>query len=263
MILTVDIGNSRIKWALWQAGIIITRGVSEYRSVNTGGNTAEKIKQVLDELFSTVEPPQRVFAVCVASQEVRPVLSDWVKQYWQLDVEYLKTSKRFAGITNAYDQPAQHGADRWAGVVAAHLAYPDSSVCIIDAGTAITFDLVDKHGQHLGGYILPSYNSMHTALLSNTANIKSEICMQYRDHEIPDNTSDAVNQGVHKMIKAGVREISQLAQEKMEEPVQIVITGGYAKTILAYPDMPAMKHEPDLVMQGLYDIMMWREHKKV
>jgi type III pantothenate kinase len=260
MILTVDIGNSRIKWALWQAGIIISRGVSEYRSVNAGGNTAEKIKQVLDELFSTVETPQCVFAVCVASQKVCPVLSEWVKQHWQLDVEYLKTRKRFAGITNAYDQPAQHGADRWAGVVAAHRGFPDSSVCVIGAGTAITFDLVDKSGQHLGGYILPSYASMHAALISDTANIESEISMQYRDHEIPDNTSDAVNQGVHKMIKAGVREICRFAQDKMDGPVQVVITGGYARTILAYPDMPAMKHRPDLVMQGLYDIMMRREH---
>jgi type III pantothenate kinase len=260
MILTVDIGNSRIKWALWQASVIIDRGVSEYRSVSAGGNAAEKIQQILDELFSTVEPPWRVFAVCVASEKICPVLSDWVKQHWQLDIEYLKTEKRFAGITNAYDLPAQHGADRWAGVVAAHLGFPDSSVCVIGAGTAITFDFVDKRGRHLGGYILPSYASMHAALVSDTANVESEISMQYRDHEIPDNTSDAVNQGLHKMIQAGVREICQFAQEKMDAPLQIVITGGYAKTILAYPGMPAMKYRPDLVMQGLYDIMMWREH---
>jgi pantothenate kinase type III len=44
----------------------------------------------------------------------------------------------------------------------------------------------------------------------------------------------------------------------MDEPVQIILTGGSAKYILGYPDMPSMHHMPDLVMQGLYDIMKQR-----
>ena len=37
--------------------------------------------------------------------------------------------------------------------------------------------------------------------------------------------------------------------------MKIILTGGFAKTILNYPDMPAMHHKPDLVMEGLYNIM--------
>ena len=75
---------------------------------------------------------------------------------------------------------------------------------------------------------------------------------------VPDNTNDAVNQGLHKLLQAGVREICQIAKQKMESPMQIIISGGFAKTILSYPDMPGMIYQPDLVMQGLYEIMKQR-----
>jgi type III pantothenate kinase len=250
MILTVDIGNSRIKWALWLSETIIARGVSDY--------TADNVVEVIDQLFSAVEKPQRIFLVSVAGGQLYPVLSEWVGQHWGLQVEQLKTQKQFGSIVNAYDDPAKHGADRWAGVVAACSRFPDSSVCVISAGTAITFDLVAKGGRHLGGYILPSYMTMHDALLADTANIESVAEVKYHEQHIPDNTDDAVNQGLHILLQAGIREFCKIAHDKMENPVQIVLTGGAAKDILGYPDMPSMRHMPDLVMQGLHEIMKQR-----
>ena len=78
----------------------------------------------------------------------------------------------------------------------------------------------------------------------------------FSNQEIPDNTSDAVNQGCHKLLQAGIRDICQSARNEMRGSVKIIITGGNAKAILNYPDMPLMQHEPDLVMQGLYNIMV-------
>ncbi len=251
MILTVDIGNSRIKWAGWQAEKIIARGAIAHGS---------KISvAILDELFLAVEQPAQVYSACVAGEELSQGLSEWVKQHWQLEVKFLKTEKRFENITNAYENPGQHGVDRWAAVVAGHQSYPGFSVCIINAGTAITFDFVNKTGQHLGGYILPSYVSMHQALLADTANVRSAIDAQLSENSVPNNTNDAVNQGLHKLLRSGVREMCQFAEQKMESPVQVIISGGFAKNILKYPGMPAMLHEPDLVMLGLYRILKQRK----
>ena len=257
MILTVDIGNSRIKSASWQAGKIVDRNVVAYDKNNPS--------ESFSELFSahsavSEERPLNVLAVCVAGDDVSQALHEWVKQHWQLDVEYLKTQKQYENITNAYPDPEQHGADRWAGVVAGYQGFPGCSVCVIGAGTAITFDLVNKNGQHLGGYILPSYATMHAALMADTANVESTFSMQFHRHSIPDNTNDAVNQGLHKFIQAGIRELCQFAQDKMDKPMKIIITGGFADVILDYPDMPVMQHEPDLVMQGLYSIMKRRKN---
>lgn len=253
MILTVDIGNSRIKYAVWQADKVIDRGVAAYAKNN--------LSESFDQLFSTIGPlseewPSRVLAVCVAGDHVLQVLQTWVKRHWQLDVEYLKTEKQYENIINAYPDPAQHGVDRWAGVVAGHLGFPDCSVCVVGAGTAVTFDLVKKDGQHLGGFILPSYATMHAALMADTAKVESTYSVQFHQHGIPDNTDDAVNQGLHRFLRAGVRDLCQFALDTMGEPMKIIITGGFAKTILDYPDMPLMQHEPDLVMQGLYKIMI-------
>ena len=251
MILTVDIGNSRIKWASWQAEKIVARGIAAYTADN-------KRADVLDKLFSDVERPTRIFAVCVAGNKRSQGLDEWCKQHWQLDVEFLKTEKQFNNIINAYEDPGQHGADRWAAVVASHQSYPGFSVCVINAGTAITFDFINKNGRHLGGYILPSYVTMHKALLMDTANVKSTLNMEFYERGVPNNTNDAVNLGLHKLLQAGIREICQFAKQRMDSPVQIIISGGFAETILGYPDMPTMIYQPDLVMQGLFQMMKQR-----
>lgn len=262
MILTVDIGNSRIKWALWQAEVIIARGVAAYQVDKLGGT----FNHLFSAVCSTNERPAKVYAVCVAGEQMQQALSDWVMQRWQQDVEYLKTEKQYQDVVNAYENPQNHGADRWAAVIAGHQCYPGSAVCVISAGTAITFDVVNKSGQHLGGYILPSYVTMHAALLSDTASIVSAIKTQFdKNHKksIPDNTDDAVNEGLHRLLQAGIRELCQYVTESVDEPMQIIVTGGFAKTILSYPDMPPMHHKPDLVMQGLYNILKQQKSGQV
>lgn len=252
MILTIDVGNSRIKWAFWQGGNIIECGAAAY-SKNSPFESFEKIYSTNDMFAATIS---RVLAVCVAENDVSEALNEWSVQHWGVSVEHLKTEAKYNNIIHAYESPDQHGADRWACVVAAHQSFLGSSVCVIGAGTAITIDLVSRDGQHLGGYIMPSYATMHKALLVDTANVKSIPAPQFKKIDIPVNTNDGVNQGLHKMIQAGIREICQLAKNKMPEPMEIVLTGGFAETILEYPNMPVMHHEPELVMHGLYAIMM-------
>lgn len=252
MILTVDIGNSRIKRALWQVDVIVDRGVTDYDNAH--------YTSAFDRLFQDVQRPSEIYALCVAAKGVAQALDDWVREHWQMDVHYLKTTKKYKNIVNAYDDPAQHGVDRWAGLVAAYQSFSNTAVCVISAGTATTFDFIDKTGRHLGGYILPSFYTMHKALLADTANVVSTSSTQLQQ-SLPINTRDAVNQGLHKLMQAGIRELCQLAEDSMGKPVQIVLTGGFAKNILDYPAMPVMHYRPDLVMQGLYG-MMQRQDKK-
>lgn len=248
MILTIDIGNTRIKSASWHAGVIVHRAAHAYE--------VGEYASAFDEVFTAQDRPSRVLAVCVAGEEMQMQLNEWVMRHWQLEVEYLRTQKRYKNIVHAYNNPDQHGVDRWVGIVAAHQAYPGDSVCVISAGTATTFDLIDESGKHLGGYILPSYVTMRASLLTDTAKVSSVLNENFSDGEVPDNTSDAVNQGCHKLLQAGIREICAIAQNEMSEPIQIIVTGGYAEVILKYPNMPTMQHEPDLVMQGVYGIAM-------
>jgi len=258
MILTIDIGNSRVKWAQWENDKIVARGVAAYAS--------QSLMEIFDALFlpltTTSEVPLYVYAICVAGDEKSQVLNDWILQHWRLDVEFLATQKKFKNIINAYKNPELHGVDRWVSMVASCLSNSDSSLCVISAGTAITVDLVDKDGSHLGGYILPSFATMHSALLADTANVDSTYSVEPYKDSVPNNTNDAVNQGLHKMLRAGICDICQFAQSKMSEPMKIILTGGFADVILAYPDMPVMLDKPDLVMQGIYSIKKNTKNKK-
>lgn len=263
MILTIDAGNSRIKWALWRQDLIVERGAVPYDKAS--------VSQTLQETFAGIAGPAAVYAVCVAGEVVCRAITDRVKQQWQLPVAFLQAQKSFQHIRHAYSEPLQHGADRWAAVVAAHFMYPDSNLCIIGAGTAITFDFIDSGGHHRGGYILPSWYSMRRALTADTANVVSQSEADYErqpeGRALPDNTRDAVNAGLDRLLQAGIRELCQsgLAEiaagprsetDKAEKvKTKIIISGGFAQTILNYPDMPEMTHLPDLVMQGLYRIM--------
>lgn len=262
MILTIDIGNSRIKWAQWLTEVIIARGVAPYDD-STG---PDEIGRLL-----AIERPTQIFALCVGNDRMRQMLSDWVRQTWQLDVQFLETQKHFGSVVNAYSRPENHGVDRWAAVVAAHHLFPEKSVCVINAGTAITVDYIDVHGQHLGGYILPSFYIMYNALTQGTAKLgipgydqlsasdKGIVVKNdqqvVQDESFPCDTLPAITEGLHRFIKSGLRDICRQAAEKLGDPYQVVLTGGFAKTILGYPDMPEMLHKPDLVMQGLYMIM--------
>jgi type III pantothenate kinase len=263
MILTVDIGNSRIKWAQWLAGTIIARGVQAYDK--------GEVSAALGLVFSGVEQPACVYAVCVAGEQVASSLSDWVAANWQCDIDFLVTQEKFEDITHAYDKPEHHGADRWAALVAARRLYPDESVCVIGAGTAITVDMLNRDGQHLGGYILPSFDTMQAALLASTDKVGSAMPAYENNlqasslddsveaEQVPRDTAQAVEQGLHRLVRAGIRDMCELAGRVLDQPQKIVLTGGAAKTILGYPDMPAMSHCPDLVMQGLYMILNNRD----
>jgi len=249
MILTIDVGNSRVKLAQWLASAIIARKISNISD--------DDFTSSLDELFAGIEKPAKIFVVCVADETKRQLLIDWCARNWQMKAEFLKVAKQFKSIRHAYAEPEQHGADRWAAVVAGVEQLPASSLCVIGAGTAITFDLVDADARHLGGYILPSYVTMHKALLGDTAKVRSVADVQFIDQKkIPVNTNDALNEGLHLMLRAGVRDLCDRARRSLGDSMRIVITGGFAPTVLSYSELPEMIHSPDLVMHGLYTIMM-------
>jgi type III pantothenate kinase len=251
MILTVDIGNSRIKFAVWKNDEIVERAAEAYEGHlgEVFGRLKSRIR-ALSDVF-----PERVFALCVAGDVVSQQFDDWVRSNWRLTVEYLKTEKRYKKIINAYQDPASHGVDRWAALIAASEDCPGESVCVICSGTAITFDLLKSDGQHLGGYILPSYNSMHAALISDTADIKSDQNDVLIQQRVPDNTDDAVNQGITLLLQSGIRALCLRASQELGDNMRIILTGGSARSILRYPDLLPMEHAPDLIMQGLYEVM--------
>ena len=237
--LTIDVGNTHIKWALWRDDRIDGSGSFSYSKQNP----AEAF-----EALETLDPQGRIIVACVGGLGVERALESWAQGRWSVRPEFLRSTARLAGVTSAYADPAQLGVDRWAAMLGARSRYR-GPLCIIDAGTAVTVDLLDAGGRHQGGRILPGLRMMRDALIRGAAGIGEADGTAVA---FADNTADAVSSGTLHMLQAALLEICKSARRRLGDDMKIIITGGLSAQILSLPGMPVMQHEPDLVLAGLY-----------
>ena len=236
--LTIDIGNTNIKWALWDGDAIIRSGSFAY--------SKQQVQQVFCN-WHELRPEGQVIVACVAGEAVETALIDWMRVHWSLTPVFLRSTARFGGVINAYSDPAQYGVDRWAALLGAR-ALTHQPICIIDAGTAITVDLIDADGRHKGGLIMPGLRMMREALQQGTAGIDQT---NGNIRPFADNTADAVSSGTLHMLRAAILDICTSAADVLGKGMKIIITGGMSKSIVSLPGIPDMQSEPNLVLIGL------------
>jgi len=132
--LLVDIGNTRVKWA-------VLRGarVSRVRAVAHGGRPAG--------LGALVHKAPReitaVMAVCVAGMKFERALRAAVRTRFGVRVSFLRSTRSAAGVRNGYRDVWRLGADRWSAVIAAHALGRLRPVLVANIGTALTLDAVE------------------------------------------------------------------------------------------------------------------------
>jgi type III pantothenate kinase len=242
-ILTIDIGNSRIKWALWKNAAVVEQGAHVYNSDN--------LSTVLSQAWHTLEVPGAIMLACVAGSDVEMKTQNWLDEHWQLEARALRTTKQFAELSHAYQHPEQHGADRWAAMIAARDLY-QTPLCVISCGTATTLDLIDADGRHLGGQIMPGAELMFAALKSRIPVLSDlEFSSAAPAGPFATNTADAVRLGISQMVVAGLDRACDAARERLGADMKILITGGAATVMLALMKNAAAL-QPDLVLRGLY-----------
>lgn len=215
--LVMDIGNSRIKWRS-------TEPLSQ--SPRSETYHADRLLQQLPEWFDDEALISPVVVCSVASVEV----NGRVHQYFadrDLIINFIKTSRFIAGVRNGYIDIEQLGVDRWVAMVSAYNKY-QTAVCVIDAGTAITIDVVDVDGHHLGGMIMPGFNLMRQSLLSGTYGI-SEVSDFSR--LLADNTGDGVSAGCVQLLTAAIKPIIDRIENQNGLKMITIVTGGDADLI--------------------------------
>ena len=160
--LVFDIGNTRVKWGVLEGESLRRTGVVSHADIKERGFDAltRKLPRRADRLFaSNVKGPNfgRRFARAVG-------------MHCDGDVHYAHSQKSGWGVTSAYKQPRTMGVDRWVALVAAR-AISTGPTLVVDAGTAITIDALDRDGNHLGGQIIPGLDLMADALSRDTSDI--------------------------------------------------------------------------------------------
>lgn len=234
MRLLIDAGNTRLKWRLASNGRFVAGGGGEL--------TAEDLFEGVGHHTDSIA---RVAVSTVASQAACDSLSARLLELSAAPVAWYWTEPARGGLICAYEQPHTMGADRWHGIYAAWKRYGEA-VAVVDAGSALTVDLVNAAGRHLGGYILPGRGMMLRSLRQDAARIG--FADSHAGSLAPgQSTTECVHHGLHWLWQGLVSRLE--ADCESLGIARVLLTGGDAPELLAL----GLKAElcPDLVFEGL------------
>ncbi len=238
MELLLDVGNTNLRWAQHHNGELgEIHLVTHYRGVPIDLHAA----------WEQLEPPRHVLISNVAGPKLGEALARTCRSYWGLTAELVQTQAESHGVHIAYACPENLGVDRWLALVGAHAAFPGSTL-IVDAGTAVTFDLLLSDGKHLGGLILPGVEMMRDSLLTGTHIPRVEADPAAAPWAA--DTAPAVAAGSIHAVGALVDRLSQRLMAETGAPTRILLTGGDTERIQPAIDADVIR-VPDLVLQGM------------
>lgn len=242
--LLFDIGNTRIKWGITADGAIRKTGSITHERINEQGLAAITTKLPTDI--------DRAYACNVAGQSFATRLSGVIGLHLGSDVHFVRSQAEAHGVTNSYRQPRRLGVDRWVAMIGARDVYR-KAVCVVDAGTAVTIDALDRTGRHLGGQILPGLRLMMESLAEDTSDLPAvRRTPANRKGDAPDfatSTANAIFRGSLGAVCGAIERAVRRMKMEGHRP-QVVLTGGDASRILAEVDVDA-EHRPHLVLEGL------------
>ena len=242
MALLIDIGNTRIKWARFEGGVLQPQSAAPH---------ADWIAATLVEtVLRRGNRADRVLVSNVAGVRMAEVVRTAVAQTWQLEAEFVTSTPMAGGIRNAYPQPAKLGVDRWLAMIGAH-ALERGAVCIVSVGTAMTIDGIAADGRHLGGVIVPGPDLMIASLLKNTSDIAQRAQQgDTNDGLFADNTLGAIRQGSEHALAALIERAVGVMRRTLGETPQLLVTGGAIDRVEKAIGLP-YRAVPNLVLQGL------------
>ena len=239
--LLVDIGNSRLKWALDEEQILHSGFL-----VLTDNDLVAKLHKQWQQLR-----PELAVLCSVADEQLTVIISAEISKNWSCPLHRVVVCDHSLGVTNAYTDPTQLGTDRWAALLAARKLV-QGPVCIVDCGTAITVDGMDETGQHLGGAILPGTSLQRRMLKQETTGVACQI--KKLPGQIPGlpitDTTAAVEYGTSYGIAGAIDRLIVNFSRMLGDNMTVLLTGGAAPDIA---DLLSSDYrmEQDLVFLGL------------
>lgn len=245
MMLLIDAGNSRVKFAICDGSDILDVRVTD--SVKgERGETAFR-----DAVSPALTSADRVIVANVAGERFAKCLADLCSSLTAPSPEFLGATRRLCGVVNGYANPSQLGVDRWMAVVAAYVENR-TDLLVIDAGSALTIDAVDANGRHLGGCIAPGLDMMRAALLRDTSDLAelSRDGSNEPDSVFANNTRAAIASGCWNAVAGLVQRALREQAARTRVRPRVVVTGGNAFVVESAIPVPS-SHVPDLVLRGL------------
>ncbi len=227
MLLTIDIGNTNITLGLYQGEKLGPRwrlatdhermpdeyGLQFYGLITHSGHTIEEVRGV--SLASVVPPlTGKIVAAC--------------RQYLCQDPLVIDAGVR-TGVRIRYEDPRAVGADRIVDAAAVQRLY-GGPACVVDFGTATTFDAISADGDYLGGAIAPGIGIAAEALFLRTAKLP-RVDLQRPPAAIGRNTVHAMQSGLLFGYVSLVEGMVNRFRNELGPGMKVIATGGLAEVI--------------------------------
>lgn len=252
MKLWLDAGNTRLKWQLCEDNALLLEG--NYIHANDIEAAVIYLYESLSAQIDVLENVNFIALASVLNEEAKKRFLAQIKKLFDIEVQVAKVTTNLSGVECAYADVNKLGVDRWLALVAAFQLY-QRPVCVVDCGSALTIDMVNSAGKHLGGFILPGLNMSIKALLGQTQSVRFQIDSFSPTLEWGVSTAQAVQNG-SLLSSVGAIKQAWLGLAKSEvmleenNTVRLVLTGGDAALLAGFLDI-SFERIDDLVLKGL------------
>ena len=251
-LVAVDIGNSRIKFALFTAPPEPTAaGLPAPAKTLALAPEPERFGEIAAWLGPALPPAAVAWRIGSVQRQVTVRLVDWLQQ---ADVSAMTLlSAGDLPLVVRLPRPDKAGIDRLLGAVAANrLRAAGQAAVVVSLGTAITIDLISPNGEFLGGAILPGIGMSARALHQFT-----DLLPLVKMHELAEpppalgaNTVEAMTSGLYWGAVGGVKQLIEMLGESVAGEPAIFLTGGAAPAVAGLLSRAA-RYEPHLTLAGI------------
>ena len=246
MLLAIDIGNTNITFGLYEGENLGPR----WRIRTIHEKMPDEYGVLLDQLFHHQGyRSQQITGVAIASvvppltQTFEKACRDYVGQEPLVVDAGVKT-----GVRIRYDRPRDVGADRIVDAAAVKALY-SLPACVVDFGTATTFDAVSEEGDYLGGAIAPGIGIAAQALFERTAKLP-RVELTRPPSAIGRNTPHAMQSGLLFGYVGLVEGMVTRFKAELGPETHVIATGGLAEIIACETDIVDVV-DPWLTLHGL------------
>ena len=245
MLLVVDIGNTQATFGVYEGNYLLKRFYIESQK--------DIINAFAEEIFKTVLEDFKIKSCVIAS--VVEGLDEFVKQicdrYFKINSLIIKHNN-IGNFICEVDEPEKVGIDRIINSYMVKQKYPCPAL-IVDLGSAITFDVVSKEGNFMGGAIMPGVGLQFRSLHDYTSKLPL-IKPEKVKHFIGKNTKDAILAGVIWGVVSAVYGIVEQMEEEYGEKFTLIATGGYSELISQYAIRKFDYVDQQLTLDGMKDL---------
>jgi type III pantothenate kinase len=210
MLLAIDVGNTKVKAAVFENNTLLHKEVFE----------TNQFKNTIDNILKAYPFIKNMIVASVGKIEKDDFL------YFKIRVLFVSNSDTFP-FQNLYTTPNTLGIDRLVLSAGAVLKYPKQNRLIIDAGTCVTYDFVDENDNYLGGAISPGIRLRYEALHNYTANLPL-LSKEEPTHTIGNTTNQSIHSGVINGLTLEIEGFIGTYSNSYKNFI-IILTGGDAE----------------------------------